>query len=59
MEPSAKRLTSTESAPSVPLEPELIPNIFGLQYTPTVLMRYPKVNYSTDEPFPAYAAMVR
>lgn len=59
MEPSAKRLTSTESAPSVPLEPELIPNIFDLQYTPTILMRYPKVNYSTDEPFPAYAAMVR
>lgn len=22
-------------------------------------MRYPKVNYSPEEPFPAYAAMVR
>jgi hypothetical protein len=30
-----------------------------LEYTPTVLMRYPKINYSPDEPFPAYAAMVR
>lgn len=41
-------------------EPEVaVPNIFDLKYTPTVLSRYPKTNYSSEEPFPAYAAMVR
>ncbi len=59
MEPPAKKLTYTESAPTVPLESKLVPNILDLQYTPTVLMRYPKTNYSPDEPFPAYAAMVK
>jgi hypothetical protein len=36
-----------------------VPSIFDLKYTPTVLSRYPKTNYSPEEPFPAYAAMVR
>lgn len=45
--------------PTIPLEPEVVPSIFDLQYTPTILMRYPKINYSPQEPFPAYAAMVR
>lgn len=56
---SMKKSTSTESVPAIPLEPEVVPNIFDLKYTPTVLMRYPKINYSIDIPFPAYAAMVR
>lgn len=57
---TAKKLTSTESAPTIPLEEtETVPNILEIKYTPTVLMRYPKTNYSMDEPFPAYAAMVR
>ncbi|KAG2215168.1 hypothetical protein INT46_001444, partial [Mucor plumbeus] len=46
-----------KSVPAIPLEPEVVPNIFDLKYTPTVLMRYPKINYSIDIPFPAYAAM--
>lgn len=55
---TAKKLTSTESAPTIPLEDtETVPNILEIKYTPTVLMRYPKTNYSMDEPFPAYAAM--
>lgn len=56
---SMKKSTSTETVPAIPLEPEVVPNIFDLKYTPTVLMRYPKINYSLDIPFPAYAAMVR
>ncbi|KAI8047466.1 hypothetical protein BDF21DRAFT_441699 [Thamnidium elegans] len=48
---------STTSVPTIPLEPEVVPNILDLQYTPTILMRYPKINYSPEEPFPAYAAM--
>jgi hypothetical protein len=39
-------------------EPKQVPNLFDLKYTPTVLQRYPKTNYSPEEPFPAYAAMV-
>lgn len=56
---SVQKSTSTESVPAIPLEPQVVPNIFDLKYTPTVLMRYPKANYSIDTPFPAYAAMVR
>lgn len=56
---STKRIKSTESVPSIPLQPEIVPNIFDIRYTPTILMRYPKMNYSPQEPFPAYAAMVR
>lgn len=57
---TTKRAGSIESIPSMPsIEPEAVPNILKLQYTPTILMRYPKSNYSSDEPFPAYAAMVR
>lgn len=59
VEPPTKKLTSTESAAAIPLETEMIPNILDIKYTPTVLMRYPKINYSMDEPFPAYAAMVK
>ena len=55
---SNKKVNSTASVPTMPLEPEQIPNILDIQYTPTVLMRHPKTNYSPDEPFPAYAAMV-
>ncbi|CAO0799383.1 unnamed protein product [Mucor circinelloides] len=54
---SVQKSTSTESVPAIPLEPQVVPNIFDLKYTPTVLMRYPKANYSIDTPFPAYAAM--
>ncbi|KAI7893814.1 AEX-3 domain-containing protein [Mucor mucedo] len=54
---STKRIKSTESVPSIPLQPEIVPNIFDIRYTPTILMRYPKINYSPQEPFPAYAAM--
>lgn len=56
---STKRVKSIETVPSIPSEPEIIPNIFDIRYTPTILMRYPKINYSSKEPFPAYAAMVR
>lgn len=36
-----------------------VPNIFDIKYTPTVLMKYPKIHDATNEPFPSYAAMVR
>ncbi|KAL9544183.1 hypothetical protein MBANPS3_007761 [Mucor bainieri] len=54
---SVQKSASTESVPAIPLEPQVVPNLFDLKYTPTVLMRYPKANYSIDTPFPAYAAM--
>ncbi|CEP14755.1 hypothetical protein [Parasitella parasitica] len=54
---SVQKSPSTENVPAKSLEPEIVPNIFDLKYTPTVLMRYPKTNYSLDTPFPAYAAM--
>ncbi|KAI8370884.1 AEX-3 domain-containing protein [Choanephora cucurbitarum] len=34
-----------------------VPNILELKYTPTVLMRYPKKDYTASESFPAYTAM--
>ncbi|KAI8645606.1 AEX-3 domain-containing protein [Parasitella parasitica] len=54
---SVKKSPSTESVPASSPEPKEVPNILDLKYTPTVLMRYPKTNYSFDTPFPAYAAM--
>jgi hypothetical protein len=50
---------STRSSTEGVVEPEVIPSIFDVKYTPTILTRYPQNDYSPEEPFPAYAAMVR
>ncbi|KAI9476079.1 MAG: AEX-3 domain-containing protein [Benjaminiella poitrasii] len=56
--PSDPRMLEKRQSISYSLEQEqIVPNIFDLKYTPTVLLRYPKTNYSSNEPFPAYAAM--
>ncbi|KAG0183459.1 hypothetical protein DFQ29_004403 [Apophysomyces sp. BC1021] len=43
------------SLPAIKQEPIL--NILDVKYTPTVLTRYPKQDYSSAEPFPSYVAM--
>ncbi|KAF7726210.1 hypothetical protein EC973_009008 [Apophysomyces ossiformis] len=45
------------SLPTIKQEPIPLLNILDVKYTPTVLMRYPKQDYSPNEPFPSYVAM--
>lgn len=55
----SKRHSISFSSRSIEIEKESVPNIFDIKYTPTVLMKYPKIHDATNAPFPAYAAMVK